>query len=253
MKVVIIEDEPLMSDALKEELLQSGEAVEVVAQIGSIQQGIAYLESNGFPDLFFSDIELSDGLSFEIFQKTQSTTPVVFCTAYNHYALEAFRVFGIDYILKPFEGADIKAALQKYQTLVAKDASRELDYSALLKMLVPTNEVRQTSILIHRKDKIIPLPIEEVALASLQRGVVHLHTFNKQRFLVNYSMERLLQILGSSFYRLNRQHLICRKAVVQASQYFGRKLLVHPVIEYPEPLIVSKSNTGDFLRWLEAS
>ena len=132
MKVIIIEDEPLMSEALKEEILRVDARIEIVAQLSSIRESIAYLENNKWPDLFFSDIELSDGLSFEIFRHLQNTKPIVFCTAYDQYALEAFKVHGIDYILKPFQADDIDATLKKYKTLTNSTPSSLLDIESIV-------------------------------------------------------------------------------------------------------------------------
>ena len=251
MNVIIIEDEHLMAEALREEISQADPSIMIVAQLTSIKEAIEYLGKNDFPDLFFSDIELSDGLSFEIFKRTNNTVPIIFCTAYNHYALEAFQVYGVDYLLKPFDSNDIHAALTKYKSLMTARLESNIDYNAIVQLLDSRKLEKQNSVLIYRGDKIVPLPSREVAVAALEKGVVYVYTFNNKRYSVNYNMERLHHLLGENFYRVNRQYIISRKAVDQVSQYFARKLLVHLNFDFKAELVVSKANASDFLRWLE--
>lgn len=251
MKVVIIEDELLLSEALKEEILMVDNSIEVVAQLSSIKESIAYLASNPLPDLFFADIELSDGVSFEIFKHIENTVPIIFCTAYNQYALDAFQVYGIDYILKPFDSKAIESAIGKYKSLAKFQAATTPDYQAIAKLLSSVNEEQNNSLLIHQGDKIIPFPVEQIALGQLENGLVYIYDFDKKRYAINYSMDKLAHLLGKQFYRVNRQYLINRKAVKHASQYFARKLLVQPTFEFKEQLIVSKAKATAFLHWLE--
>ncbi len=253
MKVVIIEDEPLMAEGLREEILRIDPQVEIVAQLGSIQDSIEHLQNEGFPDLFFSDIELSDGLSFEIFKHVNNTTPIIFCTAYNHYALEAFQVYGIDYLLKPFSPEDIQATLNKYQLLFPQQQEQKIDFKAMFELLEKKQAPAQASILVHQGERIIPMPATQIALAQLDHGVVYLHTFDQKRHPVQHNMDHLLQILGPSFFRVNRQFIIQHGAVQHVSQYFARKLIIQPKIEFAEQLIVSKARVSAFLHWLEVN
>lgn len=252
MRIIIIEDEPLIAAALKEEILRADASIQVVGILTSIAATLQHLETNGFPDLFFSDIELGDGLSFEIFKRTHSTIPVIFCTAYNHYALEAFRVYGIDYILKPFVQEDISSAIAKYKSMFQATQPQAIDFDAVLQLIGNQKRQRKSTILLYQGDKIIPLAGEKIAIAELKNGVVYVYTFAKERIAVNYNMEKLHGIVGKNFYRVNRQFLINRQAIEHVAQYFARKLLIKTNISFSEQLIVSKANASDFLRWLEA-
>lgn len=252
MKIIIIEDEHLMSDALRDEIVSIDPSIEIVAQLYSIKEALRYLDEAEFPDLFFADIELSDGLSFEIFKRTNNKVPIIFCTAYNHYALEAFKVYGVDYILKPFDRDAIQVALEKFRSLVQVQPKSSLDYSSIVEVLERKMDERKNSILIHKGDKIIPLPASKVALAQLDTGIVYVYTFDNDRYPVNYNMDRLFQLLGNNFYRVNRQFIIHRDNVDHASRYFARKLMVRPKIAFKEDLIISKANTSEFLKWLES-
>ncbi|MEM9821871.1 MAG: LytTR family DNA-binding domain-containing protein [Bacteroidota bacterium] len=253
MKVIIIEDEPLMSNALREELVAVAPAIEVVAQLTSIKASIEYLNNNPFPDLFFADIELSDGVSFEIFKHFNNTVPIIFCTAYNQYALEAFQVYGIDYLLKPFDSEAIKAALDKFKSLANFQATITPDLQTITQLLTGIHQEQKHSILVHQGDKIIPFSTEQIALAQLENGVVYIIDFDGKRQAVNHNMDKLSHLLGSRFYRVNRQFIISRKAIKHASQYFARKILIQPKFDFQAPLIVSKAKASDFLRWLENS
>ncbi len=253
MKVVIVEDESLMADLLSSKLLQADPSITILAKLPSIKDAIDYIEKNGFPDLFFSDIELTDGLSFEIFKRTQNRVPIIFCTAYNHYALEAFQVYGIDYILKPFDLQDLERALTKYRSLIGAAVERQpIDYQSVLQFISQQKAEQKNSILIYKGDEILPLKLEEIALAGLDHGSLYIYTFNLKKYVAEQNMEQLSALLPDDFYRLNRQFIINRKAVASVSQFFARKLLVYPTIKFDEKLIVSKANVKHFLQWLEA-
>ncbi|NEQ49152.1 MAG: response regulator transcription factor [Leptolyngbya sp. SIO3F4] len=251
MKIIIIEDEPLMADALAEEIQAADPDATVVQKLASIKAALAYLSDDTLPDLFFSDIQLPDGLSFEIFRQLDSRVPVIFCTAYDAYALKAFQSNGIDYILKPFRSEDIQATVAKYKALLGNPSTRSLSYDLLLKQLGAQRESSRQSMLIHQGEKIIPLNTSEIAFAFLEHGLVTLITFQNQRFNVNHSMESLHEMLGSDYYRLNRKQIIHRKAVKHVSRHVSRKLLVTSTLDFRGELTVSKVNSSDFLRWLE--
>lgn len=251
MKIAIIEDEPLLAEALQDEILHLRPNAQIVASLPSIKTALTYLAESEPPDLFFSDIELADGLSFEIFKRIKLTTPIIFCTAYNHYATEAFRVHSIDYLLKPFEREDIKNALQRYEEQAKQGNQPDFDFAALLQMMQTQNTPTERNFLIQKGSNIIPVPVAEIAVAEIKNGIVYLHTFNKKRHPINHTIEKTHQILGGNFYRVNRQFIVNRKAVGQVAQYFGRKLLVQPTIPFEERIIVSKANVTDFLKWLK--
>lgn len=249
MNVLIIEDEALLAEALAGEIQSVDSNMKVIAILPSIQDTLDYFETHPSPDLIFSDIELSDGLSFEIFQQIKHHPPVIFCTAYNHYAVEAFRARGIDYILKPFETEDIRQAIERYQ---ATQQRSTIDFQALQSFITKEKNTEQR-VLVHRGETIIPVNTTEIALAELKYGTVFIITFDNQRYSINDSIEKLTSQLGDQFYRANRQHLIQRKAVLQVAHYFGRKLVVKPTINYQEQILVSKAKANHFLRWLEGS
>jgi two-component system, LytTR family, response regulator LytT len=252
MTVVIIEDELLTAEDLADILLKLAYGIKVIKILQSVAEAVDYFKQHDAPDLIFCDIQLGDGFSFEIFKQTQLQTPVIFCTAYNEYALEAFRNNGIDYVLKPFTKKSIKEAVEKYKNLQTNLSKSAIDYDGLLKNLQTQNSQAKkvASLLISFKDKIIPIKIADIAMFEIGHKLTQLSTFDNQHFYVNHTLEELEEICGENFYRANRQYLINRDVVAEALQYFARKLVLRLKIEGNHEIIISKSKVPEFLSWL---
>lgn len=253
MKIVIIEDEKITADDLADTLKSVDPNASIVAMLGSVKTAISYFQENDVPDIIFSDVQLGDGLSFEIFKTVKVGAPVIFCTAYDEYALNAFKTNGIDYILKPFNSASIVSALNKYRDLKQTFSGKESPYRELLNVLTQFNTPRSSSILVYQGDKIFPVRLEEIALLFIEREITFLITFTNRKYSVNKNLEELEQLAGQEFFRVNRQCLLNRKAVVEASQYFSRKLSITISVPFSEKITVSKEKTPQFLSWLENS
>lgn len=249
MKIIIIEDEIFTAEDLRDDLQAINPAIEVLAILPTVKESIQYFSKNHDYDLIFSDIQLGDGQSFEIFKQVSVAAPIIFCTAYNQYALEAFKANGIDYILKPFDKNSIVQALNKYQILKEKLQSPAVNYENILALLKPQSNHIQ-SLIVHQADKIIPLSLSEIALIYLKNQVIHLHTFAGKEYHIYQTLDELEQKLNPQFYRVNRQFLVNRKAINDVSQYFGRKLLLNLSFNFPEQLTISKEKTTHFLEWL---
>lgn len=250
MKVVIIEDERLMADALKEGIEQVDKDIEVVQCLDTVEAAITYFEAHELPDLFFSDIQLPDGLSFEIFQQLQTNVPIIFCTAYDEYALEAFKVNGIDYLLKPFDQATLQKTLDKYKNLTQKtipifDSEQLLTYFGL------HNTTQNSSLLVFSGEKIIPIKKNHVALSYKKDGITYLYTFDQKKYVVEQNLEELEQSLGDHFFRANRQFLVHREAVKEVLRYFARKLILELHFKFEEQIVISKAKSASFLEWLK--
>ena len=248
MKVVIIEDELHTADDLQETLLRIDSTIEIVAILPSIKKAIAYFQTNTAPDLIFSDIQLGDGLSFEIFNTITVRTPVIFCTAYDEYALHAFKANGIEYILKPFNSQTISRALEKFNSLklLLNDNSKLYE---IFKLKYETN---RHSLLVHYKDKVIPVAFDQIALFFIENEISYLLTFDQKKYVVSRSLDEIERLVGSSFFRVNRKCILNRKAIKDASRYFNRKLLVNLTNEFSlnEPITIGKTKTSEFLNWL---
>lgn len=254
MQIVIIEDERLTADDLAETIQQVKPDAVVVAILRSVKEAVQYFKAGKTADLIFSDIQLGDGLSFEIFSTVTVTAPVVFCTAYDEYALHAFKANGIDYILKPFTSDTISQALQRYQHLQqAFSGSTLLQYEAIKKVFANREAQRPAAILIHQLDKIMPVKMESIALFYLKNEITYLLTFNGKIYNPNKSLDELERLTGDAFFRINRQYLVAHKAIGGASNYLSRKLSVTLTIPFEEVITVSKEKAPYFLNWLAGS
>jgi two-component system, LytTR family, response regulator LytT len=249
MKIVIIEDEILTAEDLRHDLQSLNYGIEVTVILPTVSQSIEYFSTNVDYNLIFSDIQLGDGYSFEIFKKVSVNSPIIFCTAYNQYALEAFENNGIDYILKPFDKISIAHSLEKYRLLKEKFSTPQIDYSNLSASLLP-KVTKIQSLLVHQGDKILPIPVVNIGLLQLKNQVVQLYTLEGSQFPVFQSLEELENKLPSEFYRINRQFIVNRKAIKDVSRHFGRKLLINLTLPFSEPLIVGKERMTHFMEWL---
>jgi two-component system response regulator LytT len=250
MKIIIIEDEPLTAADLAESILETEPATELIATLHSLKEALSFFEPQVAVDLIFSDIQLGDGLSFELFRTVPLRVPVVFCTAYDEYAMAAFKANGIDYILKPFTKTDIKAAIEKYRGLTSRK-EEPVSYESVLQQF----RAKDKSILVYYKDKIFPVAASDIALFYIHNEINHLVTLEGQLYIVNRNMEELEKITGKDFYRANRKTLVNRKAVRDVSQLSQRKLLINLVVPVPvkESLTVSKEKISHFLSWLSGN
>lgn len=251
MTIVIIEDEELTAQDLADTVAKAEPGCEVIAILHSVKEAVTYFGKNDDPDLIFSDIQLGDGLSFEIFKKATITAPIIFCTAYDEYALRAFKTNGIDYVLKPFTKKTISEALRRYKDLKERFSKSSPDYKVIAELLQKRNKA-DTSVLVYYKDKILPVKTNDIALFHIDRDIMHLVTFDLKSYTISKTMEEIERIAGNNFFRVSRAVLIHRKAIKDASQYFHRKLLISLNIPFvpKEPITVSKLRVADFLNWL---
>jgi two-component system, LytTR family, response regulator LytT len=251
MNIVLIEDEKLVSDDLSDILLSLDKTITISQTLSSVKEAISYFKNNGSPQLIFSDIQLGDGFSFEIFKELHTTTPVIYCTAFNQHALEAFENNGIAYVLKPYSKATIKQALDKYRSLKNTfNINQQVDYDILI-AAITGNINKPQSLLVNHKNKIIPVKITDISFFTVEHKSTLLVTFKNQRFNINYSLEELEDICGPDFFRANRQFLINKSGVREIVHYSLRKLFVSLSMETNEKVIINKVKTREFLKWLE--
>lgn len=255
MNIVIIEDELLTAEDLAEIISGLDNDIQLSAILHSVKDAIDYFREGPPTDLVFSDIQLGDGLSFEIFRAVRIQAPVIFCTAYDEYALEAIRSNGIDYILKPFTAETVIKAIDKYNQLKKHFMPVELDYEKLIRSITGSDRLTKPpgSILVYHKDKIVPVGWDEIALFYIDGELTRLHGFNNKNYIVNQPLDELEQLSKGNFFRVNRQYLVNRRAVVDANYYSNRKYVVNLSVPFKEVLVVSKNRTSAFLQWLTKS
>lgn len=252
MRVVIIEDEAKSAKELKSMLNAYDNDIDVVAILPSVSSAIAWFESNPEPELIFSDIQLGDGLSFEIFKTIKAESLVIFCTAFDEYAIKAFESNSIDYLLKPIEEEALQRSVEKYIGL-KEHLSGVGQFKDNLENVVRQMDVvyRQT-ILVYFREKIIPIRVNDIQFIYVSNGVVSIYTQDNNQYSVQYTIEQLESMLNpKQFFRANRQFVINKDFVKNIEHYFNRKLFVATQSETPEKIIVSKLKAQAFLKWMQ--
>lgn len=253
MRVLIIEDEKVCATYLKYVLQQIRADIQVCAVLPSVEEALWWFEHNPPPELIFSDICLSDGLSFEIFETFNVRAPIIFCSAHQEYSLQAFENNGFDYLLKPVGKERIVRSLAKIEALQHLCFAMQSDSfpknSEVLGTAVQNSY--KSAVLAYYKDKIIPIRTSDIDCLHSEHNIVHVYSGGK-KFQVGDSLDNLTVTLDSrTFYRANRQFIINRRVIENIEQFFGRKLAVTLSIKTPEPVVVSKGKASRFLKWVE--
>ena len=249
-KVVIVEDETAAAVNLRSMLKGINPDVEVLEVLESVEEAVEFFSQDVEADVVFMDIHLADGDSFRIFKSVDITIPIIFTTAYDEYALEAFKVNSIDYLLKPFKEEDLTRALDKLQRLTATERATATERVETMVATAESDALR--TILVRFKDKLIPIAMEDVAFFYTFSERVTLTTLDGVTYPVDKTLETLSQQLDSvKFFRANRQFIVSRKAVKDIAVWFGSRLALNLVIETPERIIISKARVPEFKRWLQ--
>ncbi|MDJ1482755.1 LytTR family DNA-binding domain-containing protein [Cytophagaceae bacterium YF14B1] len=251
IRVLIIEDERLTARDLATTIRSVDDSIELLPFLHSVDEAIYFFEQKPIVDLIFSDIDLGDGLSFEIFKKCAVAVPVIFCTAFDQYLLEAFQTNGIEYILKPFKRADVERSLAKYQLLKEKFTRSGVTLPQTITPLPEFTPTSEQSLIIQRGDKILPIPFTDIAYFAIENEVVCAYTFANEHYKLTHTLDALESRCFPQFYRANRQILVNRKTIKSASRYFNRKLLLHLSLPYKENVLVGKLKVTEFLMWLQ--
>ena len=237
MKAVIIEDETAAVSSLKAILRHNSVVdIEVVAELESIEDSIEWFRSSSQPDIIFMDIHLADGLAFKIFEKVDIAAPVVFTTAYDEYALQAFQVSSIDYLLKPVTQKTLEHALNKF--LLFNPLEREEHILQTNTAIKNRNEVKK--LLIMLADKFYPLSVDDIYYFYTVQEKVTAYTFDGKRHPVDKQL----------FFRANRQFIVSRKSIKDIDLWLGNRLSVNLLLPIPERIIISKVKTPLFKKWL---
>lgn len=249
MKVVIIEDEQLAAERLVYLLNQTDAKVEIVKHLFSIEESVQWLQQHPHPDLLFLDIQLADGFCFEIFKQVEYTNPVIFTTAYNQYALDAFQLFSIDYLLKPVTATALQAALQKLKQI---QTPASVNYRQL------TNVFEEASFksrfLARAGQKMFFVESNEVQYFQADDKIVFLVDKEGNRLVVDYTLEKLQELLNpKEFFRLNRQVIARYTSITQIKPYVNSRLkLLLRNGSKTEEVILSRERVHDFKQWAEA-
>lgn len=250
-RVIIVEDETAAVVNLRSMLTSVVGDVEVVAVLESVEEAVEFFNGDYVADVVFMDIHLADGDSFRIFRSVEIDTPIIFTTAYDEYALEAFKVNSIDYLLKPFKEEDLRRAMDKLTRLTNMERKEQSENRKRLVEEVQMQALQ--TMLIRYKDKIIPIKIEDVAYFYTSEERVTLTTLTGESYQVDKTLEALSQQLSpTQFFRANRQFIVARAAVRDIAVWFGSRLALNLVVETPERIIISKARVPEFKQWLQS-
>lgn len=250
-KVIIVEDETAAAVNLRSMLSTVVGEVEVVALLESVEEAVEYFRGDVDADVVFMDIHLADGDSFRIFRSVEIDIPIIFTTAYDEYALEAFKVNSIDYLLKPFGEEELRRALDKLNRLTASE--RVAQRGSVERMVAQSENDALQTMLVRYKDKIIPVKMDDVAYFYTYAERVTLTTLSGESYPVDKTLEALSQQLSEDkFFRANRQFIISRRAVKDIAVWFGSRLALNLTVETPERIIISKARVPEFKQWLQS-
>ena len=248
MKALIIEDESIAAQALESLIKETSPETEIIDVLQTIEESVEWFEENPMPDLVFMDIHLADGSSFAIFEKVEITCPIIFTTAYDEYALKAFEVNSIDYLLKPINKADLERALKKFNNFASTPDKAPLE--GLLTQMGSLKKKYKTCFLIPERDKLIPLAVSNIAYVYIDTKAVKAIAMDGHTYYLNQTLDDIMaQLDPEQFFRANRQFIISRNAVKDLSVWFGNKLAINLTVPVPEKIIVSKARVGEFKSW----
>jgi DNA-binding LytR/AlgR family response regulator len=247
---MIVEDEKLSAERLAGMVARLFPDFHVVKTVDSVKAAVHWISQNEPPQLAFFDIQLADGLSFEIFEQVPVSFPVIFTTAFNEYAIRAFKVNSIDYLLKPISEDELKAAVSKFRSGLAKSTTHESDAIALaLKQLTNTYKSR---FLVRVGEHLKTIDISEAALFLSMEKSTYLRSYGNRDYGINFTLEQLESLVDpKQFFRINRKYLIHLKSIKDIIAYSNSRLKLILSVASDEDIIVSRERVEDFKRWLE--
>jgi two-component system, LytTR family, response regulator LytT len=253
MTVLIIEDEVEAAKSITWLLTKIEPTAQIVGTIESVEEGIAWFKTEPMPDLVLSDIQLADGLSFRIFEQVRVTCPVIFTTAFDAYALQAFQVHSIDYLLKPITETALRAAVDKYKSLnnsLLQQFSQR--FSDLIQQTQKPTPTYRRSFLVRYRDKMLPIKTESFAYFFTKDGLVYGSVKEGNVYNIENTLEELEEKLDPIlFFRANRQFIVAREAIYEIEFYFNGRLSIKTQPLAAEKVLVSKERVPVFRKWFE--
>jgi DNA-binding LytR/AlgR family response regulator len=248
MKIIIFEDETRAANHLERLLAKVAPAMKVLAKIESVRDGVKYLQTNPEPELIFSDIQLADGLSFEIYNQIHVSCPIIFTTAYDHYAIEAFKTNGIDYLLKPIEEERLRQAIEK-----AKHFSPGLVLEKILAINNPgSGKIYKSRFMVKVGDKIKSIPAEDILVFYSQEKASYIRTSDTHTYCIDYALDQLEPLLDPKIYfRINRKYIVSIDACNNILAWTNSRLRLKIDGIDDSDIIVARERVVEFKSWLD--
>lgn len=253
MKILILEDEQPAVDHLTALLRTYDKTIEITAIFDSVKDVVAWMRINPPPDLIFMDIQVADGLCFDIFGKVQVHAPVIFTTAYQEYAIRAFKVNSVDYLLKPIDFAGLKEAMEKYIRLFRSKGDIETIHPSIIESVKRMIEKPyKTRFVIKVGEHLRSISTNDIQCFLSLDKTTHICTGEKRVFVIDYSLDHIMELVDpEKFFRINRKCIVNRDAISDIVVYSTSRLKIKLKPETDEPLIVSREKVNDFKEWLD--
>ena len=252
MKALIIEDEPFAQVELKRLIQKVDKTIEIMGCLSTVEESIDWFKSNHEPNIVFMDVQLSDGLSFDIFDKVEITAPIVFVTAFDEYAIKAFEQNSIDYLLKPVEFEDLKKALKKYDRIRNRYQGISAAVSESLIEQIAGNQSYKSRFLIKRGEIIKYIFTSEIAYFYSSAEITYMITHNKKKYALDYTLDELIKKVDPDlFFRASRKYIASISSIEEVRKHFNSrlKLILNP--PSTDDILVSRARVSEFLTWLE--
>ena len=248
MRIIIFEDETRAANHLERLLAKVAPNMTVIVRLESVRDGVKYLQNNPEPELIFSDIQLADGLSFEIYNQVNVSCPIIFTTAYDHYAIEAFKTNGIDYLLKPIEEERLRQAIEK-----AKHFSPGLMLEKILSLSNPASDkVFKSRFMVKVGDKIKSVPVEDILVFYSQEKASFIRTRDAHTYCVDYALDQLEPMLDTKIYfRINRKYIVSIDACTNILAWTNSRLRLKIDGIDDSDIIVARERVVEFKNWLD--
>lgn len=252
MKVVILEDEKSAAKNLTHMLSEIEPSIHVDCVIDTVSNAVEYLKKENDIVLAFFDIHLADGNSFDIFKEVKVNVPVIFTTAYDEYAIKAFKINSIDYLLKPIDEDELGEAIKKFKSS-NKNIRIPQEFESIFELLQTISKKYKSTFLVQQRDKLIPLEVGDIAYITIIAGVVRAITFEDKSYVINEKLEDIETLLNPDFFfRANRQFIIQRKSIQSLTLYFNGKLILNIKPNPLEKIIISKAKATQFKNWIDS-
>ncbi|GAB5474151.1 MAG: LytTR family DNA-binding domain-containing protein [Maribacter sp.] len=251
MKAVIVEDEHIASRRLAQLISELAPEIEIVGQLTSVENGLAWFKDNPLPQLIFLDIQLNDGYGFDILDQLQEHPPVIFTTAYNEYAIRGFKYNGLDYLLKPIDKNDLRTALSKFRRTNGT-SPKVWDNQNLEQIRNLFQKEYKHRFMVKVGNQFKSFNVSDIAYFKSNEGLIFLHMFTGQAYPVEYSLDQLEEILNPvQFFRINRKFMVSVNSVEEIHTYFNSRLKLKILPKVEEQVIVSRERTTKFKKWLD--
>ena len=250
MRAIIIEDEQRSAKRMRKLIEDSGRQINILTCLGSVQESNEWFENNPLPDLIFSDIQLGDGSAFDVFGKLEQIPPVIFTTAFDEFALNAFKANGIDYLLKPIDPEELNLAIDKFLSFSPKEENISMDQIA--RLLQTEEKTYKSRFIIKVGQKIKSIKTEEIACFYSMMKATYLQTDQKRNYPIDYTLDQLDVILDPRvFFRVNRKLVIHFDGIDEIHTWSGSRLKIVLLCNYEEDVVVSRDRVKEFKEWLD--